>query len=59
MSLPQGSRITIRAAANKELVRMQVDAAADEKTALPPLLIESKDLSPDRRGFNYTAPVAG
>jgi hypothetical protein len=54
MSLPQGSRITIRAVSNKELVRVQVDTAADDKIPLTPLLIESIDLSADRRGFTYT-----
>ena len=54
MSLPQGSKITIRAVANKELVRVQVDTALDENEASAPWLIESKDLSPDHRGFVYT-----
>lgn len=54
MSLPQGSRITIRAIANKELARVQIDTAADDKSASAPLFIESKDLSADRRGFNHT-----
>jgi hypothetical protein len=54
VSLPQGSRITIHAAANKELVRVEVDSAADEKAPSPPAVIEGKDLSPDRRGFVYT-----
>jgi hypothetical protein len=54
MSLAQGSRITIRAIANKELVRVQVDTAADDKTPSLPLIIESKDLSADHRGFSYT-----
>jgi hypothetical protein len=53
MSLPQGSRITIRGVANKELVRVQIDAAADDNTASPPRFIEGKDLTADRRGFNY------
>ena len=44
MSLPQGSRITIRGVANKELVRVQIDTAADENTASPPRIIEGKDL---------------
>ena len=33
MSLPQGSRITIHGVANKELVRVQVDTAAEDNTA--------------------------
>jgi hypothetical protein len=54
MSLPQGSRITIRAAANKELLRVRVDTVADDNNASPPRFIEGKDLSADRREFNYT-----
>ena len=54
MSLPQGSRVTIRAAANKALVRVQIDTAADDNARSTPQIIESKDLSPDRRGFDYT-----
>jgi hypothetical protein len=54
MSLPQGSRITIRGVANKELVRVQIDMAADENTVSLPRIIENKDLTADRRGFNYT-----
>ena len=53
MSLPQGSRITIRGVANKELVRAQIDTAAEENTAAAPRIIESKDLYADRQGFNY------
>jgi hypothetical protein len=54
MSLPQGSRITIRGVANKELVRVQIDTAADENTSSAPRIIEGKDLTADRRGYNYT-----
>jgi hypothetical protein len=54
MSLPQGSRITIRAVANKELLRVRVDTVADDNSASPPRFIEGKDLSADRREFNYT-----
>ncbi len=54
MSLPQGSRITIRGVANKELVRVQVDTGADDNAPSLPHLIEGKDLTADRRGFNYS-----
>jgi hypothetical protein len=54
MSLPQGSRITVRAVANKELRRVRVDAVADDNAVFPPRFIEETDLSPDRREFTYT-----
>jgi len=54
MSLPRGSRITIHAVANKELVRVEVDTAADDNSATASRMIESKDLWANRRGFNYT-----
>jgi hypothetical protein len=53
MSLPKGSSISIRAIANKELVRVQVDTVADDSVAATPRVIESKDLSADRRSFNF------
>ncbi len=54
MSLPQGSRVTVRGVSNKELVRVQIDAAVEDNTSAPPILIEGKDLTADRRGFSYT-----
>ena len=50
MSLPQGSRITIRGVANKELVRVQIDTAADENTA---------SAAADNREQRSIAPTAG
>ena len=53
MQIPAGSRVTVRAAAaNKDLVQVQVHGIVDDRPA-PPRLLKGNDLSPDRRGFSY------
>jgi len=52
MQIPQGSRVTVRAAeANKELVQVQVNRIVDERP-LPVVILEQHELSDDRRGFS-------
>ncbi len=52
MQIPQGSRVTVHAAAaNKELVQVQVNRIVDERP-LPVKVLEQNDLSEDRRGFS-------
>ena len=54
MSLPQGSRVTIRGMANKELVSVQLDTAIDDSAPIPPRLVEGKELAAGGREFSYT-----
>lgn len=55
MPLPQGTRVTVHAVANKPLVRVQIDRAAGDATSQqPPTIIAEKQLSADRRQFDYT-----
>lgn len=54
MSLPQGSRITINATANKELVKVQVDSIGEDNSTVSLCMLESDKLSSDHRGFQYT-----
>jgi hypothetical protein len=52
MQLPEGTQVTIRARANKDLVRVAIESALDEQPGPPELLDLSK--SGDRRNFQYT-----
>lgn len=53
MQVPVGTRITMRAGAKKELVRVRIDSIQSEGS-LPRKVLESDDLAGDRRGFRYT-----
>lgn len=50
MQIPLGTELTLRAKANKELARVQVDTSCGDKTGAPQFL-EGGQLSGDRRGF--------
>jgi hypothetical protein len=53
MQIPAGSRVTVRAAAaNKDLVQVQVSGIVDDRPA-PPKVLRGSDLTADRRGFSY------
>jgi hypothetical protein len=53
MQLPAGSRVTVRAAAaNKDLVQVQVNGIVDDRPA-PLKVLKGDDLTADRRGFSY------
>jgi hypothetical protein len=52
MQLPLGTRITVQAKANKDLVGVQVDAFSGDQPARPRLL-GPKDIAADRRSFGY------
>lgn len=52
MQLPQGTRLVLAATANKDLVRVQVEAAGEEPSA--GRMIEMA--ADDRRHFQYTVP---
>ncbi len=53
MQIPAGSRVTVRAAAaNKDLVQVQVNGIVDDRPA-PPKVLKGSDLTADRRGFSY------
>ena len=53
MQIPSNTLVTVRARANKELVRVQLDTALGEGS-LSQKVLESKDLSADRRSFRHT-----
>jgi hypothetical protein len=54
MPLPQGTRVTVHAEANKPLERVQIDRAASEAASpQPPTILKEKQLSADRRYFDY------
>ncbi len=55
MQFPQGSRITVRAAANKDLVRVQVDSALEDPPK--PLRVVRPTDPRDPRTFQYTLDV--
>jgi hypothetical protein len=56
MQIPTGSRVTVRAAAaNKELVRVQISSVVGDRPE-PAKVLELSDLAPDRRGFSYQLP---
>jgi hypothetical protein len=57
MSLLQGTRVTVHARSNKELVGVQVDTVIEEKAAAAPQVIGVKELGPDRRSFTFTLPA--
>ncbi len=53
MQLPAGSRVTVHAAAaNKDLVEIQVNGIVDDRPA-PLKVLKGSDLTADRRGFPY------
>lgn len=52
VSLPRGSRVVVHAAANKDLVRVQVDRTVGDQAGLPEWIDFSAD-STDRRHFRY------
>ncbi len=54
MPLPQGTRVTVHGRANKSLVRVQIDHSDEETKNRRPALLGAKQLSPDRRQFDYT-----
>jgi len=54
MQIPLGTRVTVQARANKELVRVQVDTSAKVRSS--PEVFEADDLAADRRGFRWTIP---
>ena len=59
MQIPIGTRLTFHARANKELVRVQVDFASDQKPPAPSRVFAAKDLAADRMGFRCElAPLA-
>lgn len=53
MPIPQGTRVTVRARANKDLARVQIDTACGQRT-LPPEVLGAKDLAGDPRTFRHT-----
>ena len=60
MQVPMGTKVTVHAddAANKELVRVQVDTIIEDKPGRVKVL-EAADLAEDRRGFRHTlAPLS-
>jgi hypothetical protein len=52
MPIPQGTRVTVHALANKPLDRVQIDRAADDAKAGTPIVLAAKQLSTDRRQFD-------
>jgi hypothetical protein len=53
MQVPAGSRATVHAAAaNKDLVQVQVNGIIDDRPT-PPKVLKGRDLTADRRGFSY------
>jgi hypothetical protein len=58
MQIPMGSRLTVHAgAANKDLVRVQINGIVDEKP-MPAKILETCDLDADHHGFRYAlAPL--
>ncbi len=53
MQIPAGSRVTVHAAAaNKDLVRVEVNGIVDDRPA-PLKVLKGGDLTADRRGFSY------
>jgi len=53
MQIPMGSRVTVRAAAaNKDLVGVQINSIVDDRPA-PVKVIDERGLAADRRGFSY------
>ena len=58
MQIPMGSRVTVRAgAANKDLVRVQVNAVVDDRSCRRRLqTAQEAMLAADRRGFSYALP---
>lgn len=55
MQVPMGTRVTVRATANKDLVSVQVDRVLREDSP-PPELLHIDDSSADRRSFSYPLP---
>jgi hypothetical protein len=51
MPLPQGTRVVVRAKANKDLARVEIDSALDEQPAAPRVIELAK--AADRRSFQY------
>ena len=52
IQIPQGTEVTVRATANKDLVGVQVDCTAGERS-LPRTELTRKDLAGDGRSFSY------
>ncbi len=56
MQIPLGSRVTVRAAAaNKDLLQVQINSITDDRPA-PLKVLNASDLAADRRGFSYALP---
>ena len=56
MQIPLGSRVTVRAAAaNKDLLQVQINSITDDRPA-PLKVLNASDLAADRRGFFYALP---
>lgn len=53
MQVPYATRVTVRSRANKDLVRVQIDAVRSEGS-LPPTELHAEDLAADRRNFRHT-----
>jgi hypothetical protein len=53
MSIPVGSRVTVHAAANKDLERVQIDTVVDDQPLTPEVLRIDRPQG-DRRSFDYT-----
>jgi hypothetical protein len=62
MRLPVGTSVRIRAKANKELVRLQIDGrietgSSGDETRLSLVTLEPRQMTDDRRGFSHAVGV--
>jgi hypothetical protein len=56
MQIPRGTKVTVEGRANKDLVRLYVDSALEDKPTGPVVLEPPVD-APDRRAFQYPLGV--
>jgi hypothetical protein len=55
MQVPLGAKITVQAASNKELARVQVDSMSEDQPG-PSVELSVDDFSEDRHSFRYVLP---